>query len=218
MYLRKSSKALTHREVRDISEAVHFAEKIGKPLTATLNINPALLAAYPPDVGLWVSAFLNKLRIWCDRAGFGYFAIWVRENYEGDRREHLHVFLSVPEQQRKELEEAARRWLPGDPAVLEVGRPKFSNDGFGRRVNKALTYLLKQMTPQAWASLGRAVRREKHCRRTGEPVAPIMGKRCGVSRSLSEKTRRIFWANPASALDKIPATEKAWRYSEPRAA
>jgi hypothetical protein len=200
MYLRKPSKALTHHDVRTLVSATHFAEGRGKPLTATLTIHPAMLNTYPPDVGQWVSDFLNKLRIWCNRAGFGYFAIWVRENYEGDRREHLHVLLSVPERQRSNLEEAARRWLPGDPAVIEIGRPEFAKDGYSRRVNKALTYMLKQMTPQAWAALGRAVRREKHCRRTSEPVAPIMGKRCGVSRSLNEAARRAFWVSPAGKL------------------
>lgn len=89
MYRRKLSRALSHREVRDLADAVHFAEKRGKPLTATLNVNPALLYSYPADLGPWLTAFLNKLRIWCERAGFGYFAIWVRENYAGPRREHL---------------------------------------------------------------------------------------------------------------------------------
>ena len=207
MYLRKPSKALTHHEVSNLVEAVHFAEKRGKPLTATLTIHPVMLDTYPTDVGLWMSAFLNKLRIWCDRAGFGYFAIWVRENYDGDHREHFHVLLSVPERQRSDLEKAARRWLAGDPAVIEIGRPEFAKDRYGRRVNKALTYMLKQMTPQAWAALGRAVRREKHCRRTGEPVAPIMGKRCGVSRSLNAKTRREFWTSPTGALPRRQASD-----------
>ncbi len=165
MYRRKLSRALSHREVRDLVEATHFAEKRGKPLTATLNVNPSSLDNYPADLGRWLTAFLNKLRIWCERAGFGYFAIWVRENYVGTGREHLHVLLYVPDGKRSAL-------------------------------NKALTYMLKQMTPQAWAALGREVRREKHCRHTGEAVAPVMGKRCGVSRSLNERTRRTFWSTP----------------------
>lgn len=196
MYRRKLSKALSHREVRDLVEATHFAEKRGKPLTATLNVNPSSLDDYPADLGRWLTAFLNKLRIWCERAGFGYFAIWVSENYVGTGREHLHVLLYVPDGKRAALESAARRWLPGQKGVVQIGRPEFRVDRSSRRVNKALTYVLKQMTPQAWAALGRDVRREKHCRHTGEAVAPVMGKRCGVSRSLNERTRQTFWTSP----------------------
>ena len=92
---------------------------------------------------------------------------------------------------------------------MQLGRPLFRTDRSGRRVNKALTYMLKQMTPQAWVALGREVRREKHCRRTGEKVAAVMGKRCGVSRSLNEGTRRAFWANPAQPEAVQPATREA---------
>ncbi len=206
MYRRKLSKAIDHREVRNLGEAVHFAEKRGKPLTATLTVHPSLLDAYPADIGLWTSGLLNKLRIWCDRAGFGYFAIWVRESCEGPRREHLHVLLSVPENRRSNLAAALHRWLPGEDGVVHVGRPKFKTDASGRRINKAFTYVLKQMTPRAWAALGRQVRREKHCRRDGAPVAAVLGKRCGVSRSLNAKTRREFWANPAGVLPRTPVS------------
>ncbi len=155
-----------------------------------------------------MSAFLNKLRIWCDRAGFGYFAIWVRENYTGARREHLHVLLSVPEDRRAALESALRRWLPGQEEVVQLGRPSFRVDHSGRRINKALTYMLKQMTPQAWVALNRQVRREKHCRRTGEKVSAATGKRCGVSRSLHEATRRAFWINPPQSQTAQPAPQR----------
>ena len=62
MYVRKPSKALTHLEVKALSEAVHFADKRGKRLPATLSINPALLESYPSDLHQWRTTFLNKLR------------------------------------------------------------------------------------------------------------------------------------------------------------
>ena len=199
MYQRQLSKALTHRDVRDLNEAIHFAEKRGKPLNTTIAIHPTCLTHYPEDVGDWVSGLLNKIRIWCERdRGFGYFALWVRENYEGDRREHLHIMLSVPENERASLEAALRRWLPGRDEVVQLGRPTFRTDRHGRRINKALTYLLKQMTPQAWVALNRQVRRESCCRKTAALVAAVMGKRCGVSRSLNRNTRKTFWATPAT--------------------
>ncbi len=204
MYRRQLSKALSHHDVRDLDEAVHFAEKRGKPITATLTVNPAVLESYPDDLGKWTGMFLNKLRIWCERAGFGYFAVWVRENYVGERREHLHVLLYVPERHREAVEAAARRWLPGRESVVQLGRPKFRRDRLGRRTNKALTYVMKQMTPQAWVALNRNVRREKHCRHTGEAIAPVLGKRCGVSRSLNKRTRQTFWTSPIVRPVKPP--------------
>ncbi len=200
MYSRQICKALTHKDVRDLSDAEHFAETIGKPLNTTINIQPKLLDRYPDDIGTWLSTFfLNNLRPWCIRRGFGYYALWVRENYEGERREHVHPMLHVPERHRSDLEAALRRWLPGNDRVVHVGRPTFAKDRSGRQVNEALTYILKQMTPQAWFSLHKQVRRETHCSLTGLPVAAVLGKRCGVSRTLNKATRQAFWERRSSA-------------------
>jgi len=155
MYVRQLSAALDHEDVRNLSAATCFAEKRGKPLTMMVTIHPALLADYPSDLGQWVCALTNKLRIWCERVGFGYFAIWVRENYVGERKEHLHVLLYVPDRERAALEAAMRRWLPGVETVVHFTKATFRNNRSGRRVNKALTYMLKQMSTQAWYALGR---------------------------------------------------------------
>lgn len=203
MYLRGLSGALDHDEVRELIEAERFARKRGKPLTTTVTIHPKLLDTYPADLGRWTSWLTNKIRIWCERdRGFGYFALWVRESYEGDRREHLHMMLHLPENEREAFEAALRRWLPGKENVVDLGRPKFSNTRFGR-VNKALTYMLKQMTPQAWFALNKRVRREKQCRTTHEAVAPVLGKRSGVSRTLNAKTRATFWDTPQRKPSRI---------------
>jgi hypothetical protein len=176
MYLRKLRKTLTPRDVRDLVDAAHFAKKLGKQLNTTISINPKLLADYPGDIGEWVSkTLLNNLRVWCQRQGFGYHCLWVRENYIGDRREHVHLLMHVPEAKRSFLEAALRRWLSGDDKVVKLGRPEYETNRFGQSVNKALTYVLKQMTPQAWWSLGKQVRREKCCDKTGLPVAPVLG-------------------------------------------
>jgi hypothetical protein len=157
-------------------------------------------------MGCWVSWLTNKIRIFCMRGrGFGYFALWVRENYSGDDREHLHVLICVPNRHKAALEDALRRWLPGDPRALKFTEPEYDHkhrDRYGRPVNKALTYLLKQMTPQARFALkaqGLNVRRERHCRKTGAPVAAVFGKRWGVSRSLNAKARRELWNPPKRA-------------------
>ena len=197
VYLRQLCKALDHEDVRELVDAAAFAEKRGKPLNTTLIIHPKLLAIYPDDIGHWLSAwFLNRLRIWCERdRGFGYFAIWVRESYEGERREHVHLLLYVPDRERPALEDTLRCLLVGDERVVDVGVPRYSRDQYGRRTNKALTYMLKQMDPKARFALGFRVRREEKCRDDDAPVAAVLGKRCGVSRSLNARTRATFWSD-----------------------
>jgi hypothetical protein len=200
MYKRQICKALTHKDVHDLSDVEHFAETIGKQLNTRITIHPKFLNRYPDDIGTWLSTFfLNKLRDWCVRRDFGYFALWVRENYEGEHHEHVHLMLHVPERHRSDLEAALRRWLPGDDGVLDVGRPTFKKDSFGRSVNQFLTYILKQMTPQAWWALGKEVRRETHSSLTGLPVAAVLGKRWGVSRTLDKAARQAFWERRSSA-------------------
>lgn len=216
MYQRTTCKALHHQEVQDLVEAELFAEQRGKKLNTGITIHPKLLYEQPDDVGRWVSWLTNKIRIFCERdRGFGYFAIWVRENYDGDAREHLHLLIYVPNRHRSELEEALRRWLPGDPRAVKLTEPEYDRkrrDRLGRSINKALTYLLKQMSPQARYALqarGLDVRRERHCRKTGAPVAAVLGKRCGISRSLNAKARRALWPQPKHPRPQPPALPNA---------
>lgn len=193
MNVRGLCPALDHGAVRELLDAEHFAEKIGKKLNTTVTIHPKFLAEYPADVGRWLSKLLNTLRVWCTRAGFGYYAIWVRENYEGDRREHIHLLMYVPAREREAFATALRRWLPGSENVIDIGKPEYGRDRFGRVTNKALTYMLKQMTLQAWFALDKRVRREKHCRETHMPVAPVLGRKWNVSRTLNKAARDAFW-------------------------
>jgi hypothetical protein len=215
MYLRQSSKALNAKEVRTLIEAECFAERRGYKFNATITIHPKLLDRYPPDLGLWVIEVLNKLRIWCTRdRGFGYYAIWVRESYVGDRREHLHIMLYVPERDRARLEDALSRWLVGREGVFKIGQPEYRTNRYGERVNAGLTYMLKQMDSRAWYALCRRVRRETKCRETHAPVAPVIGKRCGVSRSLNKTTRATLWMTDATGS----LGQRLFRSKYPRAA
>jgi hypothetical protein len=85
----KLQPALTQFDVRDLVDAEHFAERIGKKLNTTVTIHPKLLDEYPVDAGGWLSSLFNKLRIRGQRAGFGYSAIWVRESFKSLQREHV---------------------------------------------------------------------------------------------------------------------------------
>lgn len=225
MYQKQLCAALDHAAVQEIVDAELFAERRGKRINTVINIHPRLLDVYPADVSLWVIWLLNKLRIHCERHRFGYFAIWIRENYVGDRREHLHVMLSVPGREKAKLELALRRWLPGDEAAIKLTKPEYDTkrcDWTGRPVNKALTYLLKQMTPQARFALkgskGLTVRRERECRKTGAPVAPVFGKRFGISRSLNAKAQRALWSprKPDHQRHNVVAQSQPWIAAEAR--
>jgi hypothetical protein len=77
---------------------------------------------------------------------------------------------------------------PSKPGIKHLGRRTS-----GETYDAGLTYLLKQMTAKAWWALGKQVRRETKCRKTHESVAAVLGKRCGVSRSLDAKARTTFW-------------------------
>lgn len=206
MYTRRYQKALTPRDVWKLVKAEQLAKNLGKELDTFVTVHPKFMMDYPLDVGKWLSAFLNKLKIWCHREGFGYFAVWVRENYEGDRHEHVHMLMNVPLSKLLSLKQAVRRWLPGDDRVVDVRPARYRTNPFGRKINEAFEYSLKQMTPQAWRSLrnhGKPVRRETHHPITGRPVAPVLGKKCGVSRSLYKaRKRQALWNRPIVFADK----------------
>jgi len=119
MYRRQERKALSHDEVHDLVEAEHFADKIGKKLNTAITIHPKLLDAYPDDIGRWLSTtFLNSLRTRSNGLGFGHYALYVRESYEGDRREHVHLLLHVPDKERSALEAMLKRWRLGKTVCL----------------------------------------------------------------------------------------------------
>lgn len=65
---------------------------------------------------------------------------------------------------------------------------------------------MKQMTSQAWWALDKQVRPEKVCRTTQEPVAAVLGKRCGVSCSLNAEARTAFREarQPSNSLSYQP--------------
>ena len=211
MYRRRLRQALDHRDVQELVAAELFAEQRGKKLNTVITIHPKLIDEQPADIGLWVSWLTNKVRIFCERdRKFGYFAFWIRESYDGKDREHLHIVMYVPKRHKADLEGSLRRWLTGDPRAIKLTEPEYDHkqrDRFDRPVNKALTYLLKQMTTQARFALkaqGLNVRRECHCRKTHSPVAAVLGRRAGVSRSLNARARRAL-SQPHTT---VPATRQ----------
>ncbi|MDB5558144.1 MAG: hypothetical protein JWQ36_1078 [Enterovirga sp.] len=84
--------------------------------------------------------------------------------------------MNVPPRRLNDLETAVGGWLPGSDAVIKFGAPEYGTGRFGERVNKALTYMLMQMTNQARFPLWNQVRRQKHCRETHQPLAAMLGR------------------------------------------
>ncbi len=190
------SKGITTKERRETLRAENFAHKIRRPLQTTLDFHPLYLDAQPEEsLDVFFAGLRVRLTTWCRRKIGGSWWAWFRENYAGDRREHLHMVMHLPPRLRGELETAIRRWHPGAPDVVQIGERKaFYNPATGRRTD-GLSYRMKQMRGDAVGPPGPTrLYRETKSRHDGAPVAPVHGKRCGVSGSLTHKAEEAWQA------------------------
>jgi hypothetical protein len=96
--------------------------------------------------------------------------------------------MHLPPRLRPQLEVAVRRWYPGNPELVHVGERKaFYNPATGQWTD-GLSYRMKQLRGDAAGPPGPTrLYRETKSRHDGAPVAPVYGKRSGVSDSLSAK-------------------------------
>jgi hypothetical protein len=194
------SKGITSRERKNILGADKFAGDIGKPLNTTLDFHPRHLDEYPTEsLDTFFAAFRVRLTTQLRRWGIGSYWAWMRENYEGERREHLQMVLHLPARGwakwRERLETYVRRLPPyrGGIGVVQVGpRKKEFNQETGRW-DDGLRYRMKQLRGDAVGPPGPLrLNRETKSRFDGAPVAPVYGQRCGVSETLSLKTERAW--------------------------
>ena len=137
----------------------------------------------------------NRISTWLRRKGIGTFWIWTRENYASERREHLHIVLHLPPRYRAELKAYICR-LPsyqGSTSLVRVGqRTRGSNSKTGVWQD-GLDYRLKQLRGDAVGKPGPyRLPRETKSRHDGASVAPVLGKRCGVSQTLTMKAE-LAW-------------------------
>jgi hypothetical protein len=148
-----------------------------------LTVHPGHLEQPPADVGRFfqrkVIAWLGD---WHRRQGQQWSAVWVRENYLAHHREHLHMLLHVPKRLQGKLARALTRRWP-EPEVVDL-RPVYDEEG-------AISYIVKQLTPQAHFAVGRRVRRERHCRHDQALVAGVWGLRANMTRDLERAVRRL---------------------------
>ena len=184
-----SAGPLTMVERRDISDGATFMDDMDRGVTCLVDIHLKWLDTYPTgELRDWfrtgplraMSEFFTRTK---DEAGrpLGWYSIAVRENYEGDRREHLHVMCHCPECHQEALEKMLRRRFPGEQRVFKVGTPE---PGW-------LNYRMKQSGKGTTGKPrpGRATPEVKS-RHDGAPVADVHGKRYFMSRSVDLAARQ----------------------------
>lgn len=200
---RTPSAAIDAPDRREIFDAFAHAQRISRTPTCTIDFHPIHMDAYPDgEIGLWFKDELrNRITTWLRRRHINCYAIWIRENYAGERREHLHLMIFCPIALRADLEAAIRRWYPGNPEMVRFGQlnlRKHPRTGFV--TCSGLEYRLKQMTVRAWGPPRRnRPRRETKSRYDGAPIAPVLGRRFGVSRTLERKAREA-WQQARDAI------------------
>jgi hypothetical protein len=177
MNRRKNSPALSPREVRHLHATGDAASKAGLPFTAMLTVHLAQIDEATGDPGAYLRRkVINPLGTWFRRRRVPWIGVWVRENYDGPRHEHVHLLLHAPQGQYDALQAAVERWWPTPTGDL---RWVYNMPG-------AVRYLSKQMSPQAHFAVLRRIRRERESRHTGARVAPVLGRRLGQSRQLKQ--------------------------------
>jgi hypothetical protein len=117
----------------------------------------------------------------------------MRENYDSERREHLHMVMHLQARLRSELEAYLRRLYPGTEWLVAIGERTMEYDPETGRWTDGLAYRMKQLRGDAVGKPGPTrLPREVRSRFDGAPVAPVYGKRCGVSESLTLKSEQTW--------------------------
>lgn len=113
MNQRKLSHALGPADVRMLSETPHAAERLGLSFTALVTIHFGLVVPPPADPGQYLRReLINRFGTWFRRRGIIWTALWVRENFVGQDREHVHLLVHVPRKAWRAFAAAAWRWWP----------------------------------------------------------------------------------------------------------
>ncbi len=205
------SKGITAEERRNLRRADGFASVIRRLLNTTLDFHPCHLTDYPSES---LDTFFAELRMristWLRRKRIGTYWVWTRENYEGDRREHLHMVLHLPPRLRAELEEHIRGLPPyrGNEGLVRVGKRTTKFNPVTNRWEDGLQYRMKQLRGDAVGAPGPyRLNRETKSRHDGALVAPVFGQRCGVSETLTDKAEQAWRAWRQEQFVSRPAND-----------
>ncbi|MBL0407806.1 hypothetical protein JKG68_28270 [Microvirga aerilata] len=191
------SKGITAQERKNLRRADGFATVIRYPLRATLDFHPVHLDAYPEgELDDFFAGLRTCISTWCGRRKIGCFWVWTRENYIGDRREHLHMVMHLPPRFHNQLEDHIRRLYPGGEKLVQIGNRTSHRCPDTTRWVDGLDYRTKQLRGDAVGAPGPTrLPRETKSRHDGAPVAPVYGKRCGISDSLTVRVEKAWEAS-----------------------
>jgi hypothetical protein len=194
--LKTLSKGINSEERKDLRRADGFATVIRRPLRTTLDFHPAHMDEYPAmNLDVFFQELRKRISTWCRRKRVGSYWVWTRENYVGDRREHLHMVMHLPPRLRHDLEDHLRSLYPGDPRIVKVGERTSRRDPETGWWSDGLVYRTKQLRGDAVGKPGPTrLRYETKSRHDSARVAPVLGKRCGVSKTLEAETEERWLA------------------------
>ncbi len=208
VYTRKPTRWIGPADRRELWDAERFARvSLKKPLDWLLTFHPAYLH-HPPKIPL-VDLFKDARRRTAtrlDRRKIGFYGTWSREDYIGENREHLHIALYLPDAEAAaDLEAGWRSWYPGENCdehkVVCITNPgRIFDARTGQWMSRAVAYSAKQMSPAAayHPDPKRQYHRESE-NKWGEPVAAVLGQKCGVTRTL-DVTARSLWRPTRAAF------------------
>lgn len=152
-----------------------------------------------------------RVSTWLRRKRIMTYWVWSRENYEGERREHLHIVMHLPPRLRVELEDHIRG-LPGyrgNENLVRVGKRTTKFNPVTNRWEDGLQYRMKQLRGDAVGAPGPyRLNRETKSRRDGALVAPVFGQRCGVSETLIDKAEQAWRAWRQEQFVSQPANDQ----------
>lgn len=189
MNRRKTSKGLNTDQVKALDNGWHHAKRIGLPLNTFITFRPFDDTLDDDAICELFARLRNKLGVYARQRDFKPTFVWSVEANPDGTGTHLHVLVHIPRRHRDHFERTCLGWMTGAHEV-DV-RPAHQNTVItsdGLRHN-AVSYLAKQMTPQAWYRRG--LRRQ--------PGGPILGKRGGVSANLNWKAQQA-WREAAGAV------------------
>jgi hypothetical protein len=200
VYTRKPTRWIEPADRRELWDAERFARvSLKKPLDWLLTFHPAYLHHAPeiPLVDLFKDA-RRRTATRLDRRKINFYGTWSRENYAGGNREHLHIALYLPDEDAAaDLEAGWRSWYPGEnsdehKAICITNPGRILDFRTGQWMSRAVAYSAKQMTPAAayHPDPKRHYHRESE-NKWGEPVAPVLGQKCGVTRNVASPERSM---------------------------
>ncbi|MCZ8187951.1 MAG: hypothetical protein O9308_16375 [Beijerinckiaceae bacterium] len=175
MRTRKPSKALTHIDVPFLFDAWHRACHMGRPLNVFITVRPDGVDELTIDQRCRIFLRIKKnYTEFARRHGFPPTFLWTREISKTGTGEHLHLLCHAPSPRVARLIGCAVTWLPGTREIDARRASQAIRRTSRGKLRSAITYILKQMTPQANF-------RRHYSRRPG---GTIHGDRCGASQNL----------------------------------